>query len=476
MSFRNESDTMGTVQVPEDRYWGAQTERSRHNFQIGNDRFPPVFIRSLGIVKKAAALANLELAQLSSPVADLIVAASDEVISGRLDEHFVLSVWQTGSGTQTNMNCNEVIANRANQMAGAAMGTKTPVHPNDHVNRSQSSNDVFPTAMHIAAVTAFTQNLDPALAALQRGLEIKAREFHNIIKIGRTHLMDATPLSFGQLFGGYVSLLTDNRQRLQAALGDVYFLALGGTAVGTGLNAPAAFGPLAAKHIAQLTGLPFQTATNKFAALSSHAPLLALHGQLKTLAADLIKIANDIRWLASGPRSGLGELILPANEPGSSIMPGKVNPTQSEALTMVCAQVIGNDVAVNVGGSSGNFELNVFKPLIIHNVLHSIGLLSDAVRSFQDHCVAGIQVNEQRVRQHLENSLMLVTALNPHIGYDQAARIAKHAWQHDLQLKEAAAELGILEPDVFDKLVDPDQMIGGVGKSMPTSMAAAHMD
>lgn len=460
MNYRIEKDTMGEIQVPSDKYYGAQTARSLMNFKIGGDRFPRELIRALGILKKAAALTNKELGTLSAEKADLIVKAADEVIEGKLDEHFPLVVWQTGSGTQTNMNANEVIANRAIELAGGELGSKKPIHPNDDVNKAQSSNDTFPTAMHIAAVEQIHHRLIPMVTKLRDALQKKSEEFKDIIKIGRTHLMDAVPLTLGQEFSGYVQMLTNGLERIDAALPRLYELALGGTAVGTGLNTHPKFAELSAKKIAEITGLPFVTARNKFEALATHDALVEFHGVLKTLAASLMKIANDIRWLGSGPRCGLGELHLPENEPGSSIMPGKVNPTQSEAMTMVCAQVFGNDVAVNIGGASGNFELNVFKPVIIFNVLNSIRLLSDACESFTDHCVVGIEANVENIKKHVENSLMLVTALNPVIGYDNAAKVAKKAHAENKTLKQAAVELGLLTPENFDEIVRPEKMIG----------------
>ncbi len=451
---------MGTIEVARDRYWGAQTERSLHHFHIGDDHFTRPMIRALGVLKKAAALANLELAILPRDKVDLIVRASDEVIEGTLDEHFPLHVWQTGSGTQTNMNANEVISNRAIELAGGEMGSKTPVHPNDDVNRGQSSNDTFPTAMHVAAAEQIGHHLKPHVRALRDALARKAETFADIVKIGRTHLQDATPLTLGQEFSGYVSQLDHALTTIDAVMPQVYELALGGTAVGTGLNTHPRYAQVSAAKIAQLTQLPFTSAPNKFAALAGHEPLVALHGGLKTLACALMKIANDIRWLASGPRCGIGELVIPENEPGSSIMPGKVNPTQSEALTMACAQVLGNDVAVNIGGASGNFELNVFKPLIIHNVLHSLLVLGDASRSFREFCVEGILPNPERIRKNLDDSLMLVTALNPHIGYDNAAKIAKKAHKEGKTLKQAAVELGLVTAEQFDAWVLPQAMIG----------------
>jgi len=457
--FRIEKDTMGEVEVPADKYWGAQTQRSLMNFKIGNDHFPREFIRAFGIIKKASALTNKELGILDPKIADLIVKAADEVIEGKLDDHFPLVIWQTGSGTQFNMNVNEVISNRAIEMAGGELGSKKPVHPNDHVNLSQSSNDTFPTAMHIATAERVVHHLIPNIKILRNTLHQKSEEFKNIIKIGRTHLMDATPLTLGQEFSGYVAMLDYAIERLNKALDDVYKLALGGTAVGTGVNAHPEYPERVAKKIAELTELPFVSAPNKFEALTSHGALLNLHGVLKTLAADLMKIANDIRWMASGPRSGIGEIKIPENEPGSSIMPGKVNPTQSEAMTMVCCQVMGNDVAINFGGAGGNFELNVYKPMIIHNVLHSIRLLADACLNFNDKCAVGIEPWLENIQKHLNNSLMLVTALNPYIGYDNAAKIAKHAYKTGKTLKEAAVELGILTPEQFDQYVRPEDMI-----------------
>ncbi len=460
MEFRIETDTMGQMQVPKDKYYGAQTARSLMNFKIGGDKFPRELIRSLGILKKAAALTNLELGTLPEEKADLIVKAADEVIEGKLDEHFPLVVWQTGSGTQTNMNANEVISNRAIELAGGVVGSKKPIHPNDDVNKAQSSNDTFPTAMHIAAVEEIHRRLIPMVTKLRDALQKKSEEFRIIIKIGRTHLMDAVPLTLGQEFSGYTQQLTNGLERINAALPRMYELALGGTAVGTGLNTHHEFAEKSAQKIAELTGKPFITGRNKFEGLATHDAMVEFSGVLKTLAASLMKIANDIRLLGSGPRCGIGELSLPANEPGSSIMPGKVNPTQSEAMTMVCAQVFGNDVAVNIGGATGHFELNVFKPLIIFNVLNSIRLISDACESFTDHCVVGIEANKNNIQKHLENSLMLVTALNPHIGYDNAAKVAKKAHAENKTLKEAAVELGLLTVEKFDEVVRPENMIG----------------
>jgi len=460
MKYRNEKDTMGEVKVPADKYYGAQTARSLMNFKIGGERFPREIIRALGILKKAAAITNKELGSLTPKKADLIIKAADEVIEGKLDEHFPLVVWQTGSGTQTNMNANEVIANRAIELVGGKIGNKSPIHPNDDVNKSQSSNDTFPTAMHIATVEEIYRRLIPMLTKLRDALLKKSKEFENIIKIGRTHLMDATPLTLGQEFSGYVQQLTNGLERIDASLPRLFELALGGTAVGTGLNTHPDFAVIAAKHIADLTGIPFITGRNKFEGLAAHDALVEFSGVLKTLAVSLMKIANDIRMLGSGPRSGIGELNLPANEPGSSIMPGKVNPTQSEALTMVCAQVMGNDVAVNIGGATGHFELNVFKPVIIFNVLQSIRLISDACESFTDNCINGLQANQKNINEHLQNSLMLVTALNSHIGYDNAAKIAKKAHVENKTLREAALELGLLTEDQFDEFVRPEDMIG----------------
>ncbi|MCH7963423.1 MAG: class II fumarate hydratase [Bacteroidetes bacterium] len=460
MEYRMETDSMGEIKVPVDKYYGAQTARSLMNFKIGGERFPREIIRALGVLKKAAALTNKELGNLSSEKTELIVKAADEVIEGKLDEHFPLVVWQTGSGTQTNMNSNEVIANRAIEIAGGELGSKKPIHPNDDVNKAQSSNDTFPTAMHIAAVEEIHRRLIPMVAKLRDALQNKSDEFKNVIKIGRTHLMDATPLTLGQEFSAYVQQLTNGLERIDAALPRLYEIALGGTAVGTGLNTHPEFAVKAAKNIAEISGLPFITGRNKFEGLAAHDALVEFSGVLKTLAVSLMKIANDIRLLGSGPRCGIGELNLPANEPGSSIMPGKVNPTQSEALTMVCAQVMGNDVAVNIGGATGHFELNVFKPVIIYNVLQSIRLISDACESFTDNCVVGIEANEKNINKHLTESLMLVTALNPHIGYDNAAKIAKKAHAEGKTLKEVAVELGLLTEEKFDEVVRPEQMIG----------------
>jgi len=456
---RIETDSMGPIEVNQECYWGAQTQRSLKYFAIGNDLMPDELIRAFGILKKAAASVNQDLGKLSPEKADLITQAADEVIAGQLMAHFPLRVWQTGSGTQTNMNVNEVISNRAIALSGGILGSKTPVHPNDDVNMSQSSNDTFPTAMHIAAVQTLTQNLIPSIQRLRDALDTKKTEFEDIIKIGRTHLMDAVPLTLGQEFSGYIAQLDHNLERIQSSLPHLYELAIGGTAVGTGLNTHPEFAQRVADKIAELTGLPFVSAPNKFAALASHDAIAMASGALKTLACTNMKIANDLRWLGSGPRCGLGELILPANEPGSSIMPGKVNPTQSEAMTMVCVQVMGNDTAIAIAGSQGNFELNVFKPVMIYNLLHSIRLLSDASNSFREHLVVGLAANRQQIDHYLTNSLMLVTALNPHIGYDNAAKVAKKAYLEGKTLKEASVELGILTSEQFDAWVRPASML-----------------
>ncbi len=460
MMMRTESDSMGEIEVPAERYYGAQTARSLFHFDIGTETVPDEVITAFGILKKAAAEVNRDLGLLPAATADLIARAADEVIAGALPQEFPLRVWQTGSGTQSNMNVNEVIANRAIELAGGTRGSKTPVHPNDHVNCSQSSNDTFPAAMHIAAVNALTERLLPALALLQQELATKQAAFQAIVKIGRTHLMDAVPLTLGQEFSGYTAQLADARARITAALEELYPLALGGTAVGTGLNTHPEFADRAAAAIARATGRPFVSAPNKFAALAGHDALVHVSGTLRALAIALMKIANDIRWLGSGPRCGLGELILPANEPGSSIMPGKVNPTQCEALTMIAAQVMGNDVTVGIAGASGNFELNVFKPVIIYNVLQSVRLLADGCRAFAVHCVAGLEPDRAAIARHLDNSLMLVTALNPHIGYDNAARIAKQAHAEGLTLKQAAVQSGLLSAEQFDQWVNPATMTG----------------
>ena len=460
MDYRTETDSMGDIRVPADRYYGAQTARSLVHFRIGGDRLPRELIRALGILKKAAAETNAMLGVLDAKKADLIVRAADEVIDGRLDDHFPLVVWQTGSGTQSNMNANEVIANRAIEIAGGKLGSKDPIHPNDDVNRGQSSNDTFPTAMHIAAAEQIVHRLIPTVTRLRDTLKDKSRAFDDVVKIGRTHLMDAVPLTLGQEFSGYVQQLDNALARIDGALEGLLELALGGTAVGTGLNTHPQFPERAASSIAGITGLAFRTAPNKFEALAAHDAIVFASGAMKTLAASLMKIANDVRWLASGPRCGIGEITIPANEPGSSIMPGKVNPTQSEAATMVCAQVIGNDVAINVGGASGNFELNVFKPMMIFNLLNSIRLLADACESFDEHCARGIEPNHAVIEAHLRNSLMLVTALNPHIGYDNAARVAKKAFAEGTSLRDAAIALGVMTGEQFDEVVRPEKMIG----------------
>lgn len=460
MTQRIETDSMGEIKVPADRYYGAQTARSLIHFDIGIEIMPREIIRAMGVLKKASAIVNSALGLLPGDKKDWMVQAADEVIEGKLDAHFPLRIWQTGSGTQSNMNSNEVIANRAIEISGGRIGSKDPIHPNDHVNMGQSSNDSFPTAMHIAAVEQIHDRLIPAIAELRDSFQKKSREFKNVIKIGRTHLMDATPLTLGQEFSGYTTQLDYALDRIQGCLPRLFQIALGGTAVGTGLNTHRDFAEQVAREIASLTGLAFVTAPNKFESLAAHDAIVEASGVLKTIACSLMKIANDVRWLGSGPRCGLGEIILPANEPGSSIMPGKVNPTQSEAMTMVAAQVIGNDAAINVGGASGNFELNVFKPVMIYNLLQSIRLLADAGKSFNHHCVAGIEPNTARIETHLKNSLMLATALNPHIGYDAAAKVAKKAYQENTSLKEAAAALNLMTPDEFDEKVRPEKMIG----------------
>jgi len=458
--MRTEADTMGEMEVPADRYYGCQTARSLINFDIGEDTMPIAVIRAFGILKQAAAKTNLALGQLEPEVADLIIAAAQEVIDGKLNDHFPLRVWQTGSGTQSNMNANEVIANRAIEMAGGTLGSKTPVHPNDHVNRAQSSNDTFPTAMHISAAEAFTHELLPNVRLLRNALNEKAQQWNDIVKIGRTHLMDAVPLTLGQEVSGWVAQLDANLRRLDFAMDDLFELALGGTAVGTGLNTHPLFAQMVADEIANITGLTFCSAENKFAQLAAHDAIVAASGALNTLAVSLMKIANDVRWLGSGPRCGLGELALPANEPGSSIMPGKVNPTQAEALTMVCAQVMGNHTAITIGGSQGNFELNVYKPMMIHNLLHSARILSDSCRAFTTKCVEGMEPVRENIAAHLENSLMLVTALNNHIGYDKSSKIAKLAHEKGTTLRSAALELGYLTDEEFDAWVRPEQMTG----------------
>lgn len=457
-AFRVESDTMGKIEVPQDRYWGAQTQRSLKYFAIGEDTMPPVLIRAFGVLKRAAAEVNRDLGLLKSEVAELVVQAATEVMENRLDDHFPLRIWQTGSGTQTNMNSNEVISNRAIEMAGGEMGSKKPVHPNDHVNMSQSSNDTFPTAMHIAAVETLRHQLIPSVRHLRDVLAERQRKFEGIVKIGRTHLQDAVPLTLGQEFSGYVAMLDQDLERLEWVQPHLLELALGGTAVGTGLNAHPEFAQRVAERIAALTSLPFVTAPNKFAALAGHDALVMGSGALKTLAASLMKIANDIRWLASGPRCGLGELVIPENEPGSSIMPGKVNPTQSEAMTMVAVQVMGNDAAIGFAGSQGNFELNVFKPVMIYNFLHSVRLLADTCRSFAEHCAEGIEADQERIEAYVRDSLMLVTALSPIIGYDQAAQVAKTAHKQRKNLKEVCLELNLLTEEQFDQAVQPHKM------------------
>jgi len=459
-STRIEKDTFGAIEVPAERLWGAQTQRSLEHFKISGERMPRDLLHALALVKKAAAQVNRDLGLLDESKARAIVSACDEVLSGIHDDEFPLVVWQTGSGTQTNMNMNEVLANRASELLGGQRGQGRLVHPNDDVNKSQSSNDVFPAAMHVAAVHALRTRVVPAVRALRDALRVKAEDFASIVKIGRTHLQDATPLTLGQEFSGYVSQLDHGLAHLDAALPHLCELALGGTAVGTGLNAHPEFGARAAVRLAELSGHAFVTAPNKFEALASHDALVHAHGALKTLAASLMKIANDIRWLASGPRCGIGEITIPENEPGSSIMPGKVNPTQSEALTMLCAQVLANDVAVNIGGASGNFELNVFKPLIIHAFLQSARLIADGCDSFREHCVMGVEPNHERIRENIEKSLMLVTALNPHIGYDNAAKIAKTAHKSGKTLREVAIELGLVTAKQFDAWVRPEKMVG----------------
>ena len=460
MKNRIETDSMGEIQVPENRYYGAQTARSLIHFDIGIETMPREIIRSMGILKKASALVNANLGLLTEDKKNLIIKSSDEVIAGKLDDHFPLSVWQTGSGTQSNMNTNEVIANRAIEIAGGKLGSKNPIHPNDDVNMGQSSNDTFPTAMHIAAVERVNEHLLPELTRLHDAIVKKCAEFKEIIKIGRTHLMDATPLTLEQEFSGYAHQLRNGIDRINGCIPRLSQIALGGTAVGTGLNSHRDFAVKVAKKISELTRRNFITAPNKFESLAAHDAVVEASGVMKTLACSLMKIANDIRWLGSGPRCGIGELILPANEPGSSIMPGKVNPTQSEAMTMVAAQVIGNDTTIAVGGSSGNFELNVFKPVMIYNLLQSIRLLGDSCRSFNQHCIAGIEPNKSQIEAHLKNSLMLVTALNPHIGYDNAAKVAKKAYQENTTLKEAAIALNLLTSEEFDEKVRPEKMTG----------------
>ncbi len=459
MNTRTERDSIGPIEVPADRYYGAQTQRSFENFKIGGERFPREFIRAYGILKKAAASVNQSFGNLEDSTKSAIHRAVDEVIEGKLDEHFPLVVWQTGSGTQTNMNFNEVIANRAIEMLGGELGSKDPIHPNDHVNMSQSTNDTFPTAINIAAVESIYNQLIPAMNRLREALNKKALAFESIVKLGRTHLQDATPLSLGQEFSGYVSAMDHGLKRIENALGHCYELAMGGTAVGTGINSVEGFGEAVAKEISDLTGHPFRTADNKFEALGGQDSIVELSGALKGVAASLFKIANDIRWLASGPRSGIGEITIPANEPGSSIMPGKVNPTQCEALTMVCTQVMGNDTTITFAGASGNFELNVYRPVLAYNILQSIRLLADGCRSFSEHAVEGIEPNQERIDHNLYNSLMLVTALNPHIGYDKAAEVAKTAFKNKSTLRETIIKLGYMSGEDFDQLVQPANMI-----------------
>jgi fumarate hydratase class II len=456
---RTESDSMGPIEVEQDRYWGAQTQRSLHHFSVADDRMPDAVIRSMAVLKKAAAQVNRDLGKLSDEYANLITQAADEIIAGKLDDHFPLYVWQTGSGTQTNMNVNEVISNRAIEIAGGERGSKTPIHPNDHVNMSQSSNDTFPTAMNIAAVQEVTNRLLPSVRALRDALNRRAEEFATIVKIGRTHLQDAVPLTLGQEFSGYVAQLDADIERIELAVKGLYGLAIGGTAVGTGLNTHPEFAERAAAKIAEITGLPFTSARNKFAALAAHDDIVFASGAVRTLAVSCMKIANDIRWLGSGPRAGLGELLLPENEPGSSIMPGKVNPTQSEALTMVCVQVLGNDSATAIAGSMGNFELNVFKPVMIFNFLHSVDLLTDALSNFREFCIEGLQPNLEQIAEYVRDSLMVVTALNPVIGYDKAGEIAKKAHKDKTTLREAAIASGHLTAEEFDAAVKPEEMI-----------------
>ncbi len=458
--FRIEKDTMGEVRVPSDRYWGAQTQRSLENFRIGGERMPLALIRAFAVLKKAAAITNVELAGFDRAKADAIAAVCDEIMRGELDDHFPLVVWQTGSGTQTNMNLNEVIANRASALAGAPLGSNEPVHPNDDVNRSQSSNDTFPTAMHVAAVESIQGHTLPELRRLHQALSEKAAAWDDVVKIGRTHLMDATPVTLGQEFSGYATQLDKGIEVVEQSLAHLHELALGGTAVGTGLNAPAGFAGRVAEVVADLTGHPFRSADNKFEALSANDAVVEASGALKRVAVSLMHIANNVRLLASGPRCGIGELRLPENEPGSSIMPGKVNPTQAEAMTMVCAEVIGNDTAITVAGTHGHFQLNVFKPVMIYNLLRSARLLGDACASFTDHCIAGAEADAERARVHLDASLMLVTALNAHIGYYKAAEIAQRAHREGTTLKQAALALGYLDEATFDRVVVPESMLG----------------
>jgi fumarate hydratase class II len=459
LEYRKEKDSMGILEVPNDRYYGAQTQRSLQNFKIGGEKFQRELIKSYGILKKAAALTNHAAGKLDSNISNAIIESAGEVIDGKLDDHFPLVVWQTGSGTQSNMNFNEVIANRAIEILGGEIGSKEPIHPNDHVNMCQSTNDTFPTAINIASVEMVSNELLPAIMELHSTLDKKANEFDSIIKLGRTHLQDATPLSLGQEFSGYASALNHNIQRIESSLENCFELSMGGTAVGTGINTYEGFAESVAQNIAKLTGLPFKTAPNKFETLAGQDSIVELSGSLKTLAVSLFKIANDIRWLASGPRSGIGEIIIPSNEPGSSIMPGKVNPTQCEAMTMVCTQVMGNDLTISIAGASGNFELNVYRPVIAYNIIQSIRLLTDACDSFRENCVDGITPNEEKIKTNLYNSLMLVTALNPHIGYDKAAEVAKKAHENNTSLREAIIDLGYMSGEDFDELVDPQKMI-----------------
>ena len=459
MKTRTERDSIGTIEVPSDRYYGAQTQRSLNNFKIGQERFPREFIRAYGILKKAAATVNHSYGNLEDKILDSIHKASDEVIRGNLDEHFPLVVWQTGSGTQTNMNFNEVISNRAIELLNGKMGSKYPVHPNDHVNMSQSTNDTFPTTINIAAVESVENILIPSLKELYKSINKKVNDFNKIIKLGRTHLQDATPLSLGQEFSGYASAINHGISRLEKALDHCYELAVGGTAVGTGINSPEGFGEMVSKEISNITGLPFRTAENKFEALGGQDSIVELSGALKVVSVSLFKIANDIRWLASGPRSGIGEITIPANEPGSSIMPGKINPTQCEALTMLCTQVMGNDATITLAGASGNFELNVYRPVLAYNILQSIRLLSDGINSFNKNTIIGIEPNLEKINHNLYNSLMLITALNPHIGYDKAAEVSKKAYKEKSTLREAIIALNYMSGEDFDRLVQPDKMI-----------------
>ena len=465
MKTRTERDSIGTIEVPADMYYGAQTQRSLNNFKIGKERFPREFIRAYGILKKAAASVNYSCGNLEDRILDSIHKASDEVINGDLDEHFPLVVWQTGSGTQTNMNLNEVISNRAIELLGGEIGSKDPVHPNDHVNMSQSTNDTFPTAINIAAAESVKNILIPSLGELYKSINEKVDKFNNIIKLGRTHLQDATPLSLGQEFSGYASGINHGISRLEKALDHCYELAVGGTAVGTGINSPEGFGEMVSKEISNFTGLPFRSAENKFEALGGQDSIVELSGALKVVSVSLFKIANDIRWLASGPRSGIGEITIPANEPGSSIMPGKINPTQCEAMTMLCTQVMGNDATITFAGASGNFELNVYRPVLAYNILQSIRLLSDGIASFNKNTIIGIEPNLEKINHNLYNSLMLITALNPHIGYDKAAEVSKKAYKEKSTLREAIIALDYMSGEDFDRLVQPDQMIYPIEKN-----------